>query len=450
MEWRPYDAEVEYIESNNSGSFMVNTGHTADTGYFEAEIYATAHANTDSSAPTWQYGFFKAGAASNDSSRLILYSDKTKTGTARYWRMGTGTDSVATVLSSWPGWVVISKRAYDTSGRETPAALSLFGTGTSTNSALPMRLYSFKVYSSDGTTVVRDYIPVRVGSVGCLYDQANPSGGPNGNGIYANVGTGTFTLGRDKIVLNHSGLPTDLFPMGSRAVIPASTPYVTNGLVAWWDGLWNAGVGVHSSSATTWKDLVGSRNLTLASSGVSWYPNALNSAISSGCAAKYTSGFSISSMYTVEIVKSTTIGRSVLIVNPSSASSSVNGCFLLGTGDSSFRVAFGQSASTRREIAAGNIANYRSISIRYSTPGAVASSCMADGSSLALSHNSSWGNSNNYAGIRVFGRQDGDGYGSNGYPVRGYCHCIRIYNRQLTDDEVAANYAVDKQRFGLP
>ena len=29
-------------------------------------------------------------------------------------------------------------------------------------------------------------------------------------------------------------------------------------------------------------------------------------------------------------------------------------------------------------------------------------------------------------------------------------HCIRLYSRALTADEIAANYAIDKARFNLP
>lgn len=45
--------------------------------------------------------------------------------------------------------------------------------------------------------LVRDFIPVRVGEVGYMYDRANPNGGPLGNGLYPNVGTGDFVLGPD-------------------------------------------------------------------------------------------------------------------------------------------------------------------------------------------------------------------------------------------------------------
>ena len=51
------------------------------------------------------------------------------------------------------------------------------------------KLYSFKIYN--GLTLVRDYIPVRVGQVGYLYDKVSRT-------LFANAGTGSFILGPDK------------------------------------------------------------------------------------------------------------------------------------------------------------------------------------------------------------------------------------------------------------
>lgn len=42
-----------------------------------------------------------------------------------------------------------------------------------------------------------------------------------------------------------------------------SSSYVQNGLIAQWDGIDNAGTGTHDPTATTWKDLAGSNDLTL-------------------------------------------------------------------------------------------------------------------------------------------------------------------------------------------
>ena len=55
-------------------------------------------------------------------------------------------------------------------------------------------------------------------------------------------------------------------------------PYVTDGLVAMWDGQWNAGGGIHSPYATIWKDLVGSHDLNLKHHTISnftWIGNGL-------------------------------------------------------------------------------------------------------------------------------------------------------------------------------
>lgn len=226
-------------------------------------------------------------------------------------------------------------------------------------------------------------------------------------------------------------------------------PYVTDGLVAWWDGIWNAGLGVHDAAATVWKDLVGSRDLTLNASGVSWSDNALVSAISTRNAAEYTGGVPTTDFYTVELVKGATTGRSVLVLGGTAAREDTG--LVLGAGATAFRVATGTNDAARRELATGaGIGSVRHLSVRYSAPGSTATSVLADGVALALSHDGSWPGSNNLRHICLFGRSANDAYGANGYPVRGNCHCLRLYNRQLTDAEVAANYAVDKERFGLP
>ena len=42
-----------------------------------------------------------------------------------------------------------------------------------------------------------------------------------------------------------------------------SNPYITDGLVAMWDGEWNAGGGKHNPEAVVWKDLIGDCDITL-------------------------------------------------------------------------------------------------------------------------------------------------------------------------------------------
>ena len=54
-------------------------------------------------------------------------------------------------------------------------------------------------------------------------------------------------------------------PWRDDAKIPTARDYVQDGLIAMWDGIENAGWGVHDPNATVWKDLVGSLDIPLSS-----------------------------------------------------------------------------------------------------------------------------------------------------------------------------------------
>lgn len=68
----------------------------------------------------------------------------------------------------------------------------VFGLNTSTPQefARNLRIYSLKF--SKGEVLLRDYIPVRVGQIGYLYDKVSGR-------LFGNKGTGEFILGPDKI-----------------------------------------------------------------------------------------------------------------------------------------------------------------------------------------------------------------------------------------------------------
>ena len=58
-----------------------------------------------------------------------------------------------------------------------------------------------------------------------------------------------------------------------------ANPYVTDGLVLHYDGIWNVGIGTHDSSATTWKDISSTGNdavFVSEASGGGWIDNAYN------------------------------------------------------------------------------------------------------------------------------------------------------------------------------
>jgi len=67
-------------------------------------------------------------------------------------------------------------------------------------------------------------------------------------------------------------------------------PYVTDGLVAMWDGEWNAGPGVHDANATTWKELISGTDCAYsdANGTPNWVANGWESVVSDG---KYFNAF---------------------------------------------------------------------------------------------------------------------------------------------------------------
>ena len=76
---------------------------------------------------------------------------------------------------------------------------------------IKMILYYFKIYSSN--VLVRDFIPVRVGSVGYMYDRVSGK-------LFGNKGTGNFILGPD--VANPVPTIRRVFRFGNKRYITVS------------------------------------------------------------------------------------------------------------------------------------------------------------------------------------------------------------------------------------
>ena len=71
----------------------------------------------------------------------------------------------------------------------TPMYIFDFNPNDSSNRKTKARLYFFKIYIDD--ILLRDLIPIRIGTIGYLYDKIS-------NKIFGNLGTGNFVLGPDK------------------------------------------------------------------------------------------------------------------------------------------------------------------------------------------------------------------------------------------------------------
>ena len=221
---------------------------------------------------------------------------------------------------------------------------------------------------------------------------------------------------------------------------PTARDYVQNGLIAMWDGIENAGWGVHDAAATTWKDLVGSNDMTLSPSGISFGQDSIV-CVQGGYAAMASS---ISSFLTMEAVLSfDSAGPGRVAFSPvypytgydaqdrwitMRANGTVNFC-----GVGKYIEGFGVGAA-------------RSLSCTYASLQAAAGndvvSVSLDGSPQTIS---TTGGGYGFGAPRCVGVSP-----QSGYYFAGKIHSIRIYSLALTAAEIAENHSIDKARFNLP
>ena len=173
----PYDAQIAYLES--TGTQLIDTGiRGAGSGYLATTFQPL---NVGSSSTYWRY--FGASNGTTKTDRTIAYNSGGRT------IFEDGYNQV--VLGTSRGDVyTIQKTGYNVPSGSTigDANFQIFGYNGTTNIG-NVRFYSFSLWNSNDT-LVRDYIPVRVGQVGYLYDRVTRK-------LYGNAGTGSFTLGPD-------------------------------------------------------------------------------------------------------------------------------------------------------------------------------------------------------------------------------------------------------------
>ena len=187
----PFDARVEYIQSD--GTAYIDTGIKAsDNLQFEIKINIPAEK------------VVPFGAQNSSSVRLSLIVNNSSN--QFNWRWGTqivnGTHSETAlsgdlVISNLASENVCSVNQYSATAQDNTFAIDynlfLFGRNSSgTNGEIPtgMKLIHAKFYNAG--VLVRDYIPVRDGQVGYLYDRVTKT-------LFGNAAqSGAFVVGSDK------------------------------------------------------------------------------------------------------------------------------------------------------------------------------------------------------------------------------------------------------------
>jgi hypothetical protein len=194
---KPYDAEVEYIESD--GSAYIDTGIIGNSKtQFDFSIYAY---NTSS-------GNFFGSRLSGSTGQFFILAKNTSGASDNGINWCYGTKRVRftgnrivdiNMIVNFNNLDTPNKLTYETYSTTATSQTfnsnnSIYFFGLNNNGAFSaggnMRLYYLKLY--DSSTLVRDYIPVRVGQVGYLYDKVSKTLFGNANS------SGSFTFGNDK------------------------------------------------------------------------------------------------------------------------------------------------------------------------------------------------------------------------------------------------------------
>lgn len=264
-------------------------------------------------------------------------------------------------------------------------------------SALNGRIYGFTVIRKSDGAILANYRPVAIGNAGYMYDLVSGK-------YFGNAGTGAFGLG-EKVSANS---------------------YLLNGAVGMWNGIENAGWGVHDPNATVWKDLIGNNDQSV-SGGSGWLSNAYSWADDTETYRMFGGG---------SIFQTGTFTLEALVSRVRQYSANFP-----GIGNAKDEAPFGF-----RSNAAVAGCGFRAYGVRFGT---VAPTTAIKKMTLVCSD----GKLKAYLNGAYLAETDHDSSVSMAgglYWSEGILYSCTIYNRALAAAEIAANYAVDVAYFNLP
>lgn len=417
----PYDAEIEYLESTRTQWIDTRVKPNQATTSFSLDIEFLGSFKISSQFTSSQASSFVGAKVPEDRYSINFGGDNSGQSKSLYiWFKGNNVSDgnyIIAVLDSLGRQTISYNEGIISAGDEswtTPHGTAdiddpiiLLGISNKSFASYDVRLYGAKIW--DSGTLVRDFIPVRVGQVGCMYDRVS-------KGLFGNAGTGSFVLGPDKSV-PLIGLHFATEPLSAKS-------YVQDGLVAMWDGIENAGWGVHDANATTWKDLIGNLDFTI-TSGATWGANSLDKLTGTGGLASRSGSTSYS---TLEFV-AYRAGGNIAVLSFGNAIYNVwCGETEFENGKTSGRTgrAVGFPVGETHHVAFTFVDGYNSTSYK-------------DGVAVPDRNSSDYYNFGFTIGGQTTGRY-----------FNGSFYTIRLYSRSLTAEEIAHNYAIDKLRFNLP
>lgn len=197
MRTLPYDAEVEYLES--TGEQWIDTGVTMTYDLFDSAETAITVLPTGQTRST--YNFFGDGTAWYSGYTFGYYGEYTLQASNGF----RATQGPVKFSGTLPKTLTVNKNGFaidsevaDTnksSSKTTSGTLLLFGCRRNgvffTATPFSGRIYLAKMVSN--RVSIFDFIPVRVGDVGYMYDRVSGQ-------LFGNQGTGEFIVGPDKTI----------------------------------------------------------------------------------------------------------------------------------------------------------------------------------------------------------------------------------------------------------
>lgn len=223
--------------------------------------------------------------------------------------------------------------------------------------------------------------------------------------------------------------------------VPTAKDYVQDGLIAMWDGIENAGWGVHDPNATVWKDLVKGLILKRTNGENVWNDD---SAVFDG------NNNNVMSV-NFSILRDAVYGGSLTIesvFHPTDSTFKGNNALMSYGGDTSRAIwiwgtdcIFTYRKSNNKN--AGAISNDADNQMTFSSEGVYKAGVRL---SNVIQGTASDSDDNLIVGrIPFYYTQIG-----NYNAFRGLIKSLRFYNRAISSAEIVANYAIDKARFNLP
>lgn len=411
-----YDAQVEYLESTGTQYINTLTTYNSDTDSLELEY---AYTNRTISGDNIIIG------VKGDTNRLIINTYYSPT---LYIGFGNVANRVNLADTSKTYIVVKNKKCFSKNTNDelvTIADWSSQGTFTTNIIYLFADNYIDSVkYQHKGIRIKRfkidnkiDLIPVRIGSVGYMYDKVSDR-------LFGNAGTGSFTLGPDVKVTSPIGGKPKVSSIRRQMIqlMPkhdSKYQYIQDGLIFQLDGI-NKG-----NDSTKWIDLIGGNYFTLNDHSILH-----DDCIEMDGAGYINSNFSnlgvLATNGTIEVCFNNYKNSGVLFIQTKSTELGLliwNSGFAykpLGNNKNEYKInplgIFSASMSESLAVVNGNIITNRA--------------------------NNKW--DQNSSRSTIGGRDRG-----TAYYYKGKIYAIRIYNRKLTEDEMLHNQQVDNIRFNL-